>query len=73
MKKKLRITLGTILAIFGIVFFILPGSILVLLVGLVILSYDLPKARSWLRMCQTGMSNSARKLDKLILDRKLKR
>jgi uncharacterized membrane protein YbaN (DUF454 family) len=72
MKKRLRITLGALLAIFGVVFFILPGSIFVLLLGLVMLSYDVPKAREWLRTCQKAMSKSARKLDKIILDRKLK-
>ncbi|WP_339722399.1 tellurium resistance protein TerC [uncultured Paraglaciecola sp.] len=72
MKKKIRITLGSLLAIFGVVFFILPGSIFVLLLGLVMLSYDVPKARQWLRICQNAMSKSARKLDKIILDRKLK-
>ncbi|GAC19647.1 tellurium resistance protein TerC [Paraglaciecola arctica] len=72
MKKKIRITLGSLLALFGIVFFILPGSILVLLLGLVMLSYDVPRARDWLRTCQNVMSKSARKLDKIILDRKLK-
>lgn len=70
--KKLRITLGGLLALFGVVFFILPGSIFVLLIGLLILSYDLPKARVWLRICQNMLSKSARKLDKIILDRKLK-
>jgi hypothetical protein len=69
MKKKLRIALGGLLAIFGVVFFILPGSILVLLVGLLMLSYDVPKARDWLRTCQNVMSKSASKLDKLILDK----
>ncbi|WP_297821674.1 tellurium resistance protein TerC [uncultured Paraglaciecola sp.] len=69
MKKKLRIALGGLLAIFGVVFFILPGSILVLLVGLLMLSYDVPKARDWLRTCQKVMSKSASKLDKLILDK----
>jgi hypothetical protein len=49
--------------------FILPGSILVLLVGLLMLSYDVPKARDWLRTCQKVMSKSASKLDKLILDK----
>jgi hypothetical protein len=72
MKKKLRITFGSLLAIFGVVFFILPGSMFVLLLGLVMLSYDIPKARDWLRSCQNAMSKSARKLDKLILDRKLR-
>ncbi|MFT5923821.1 MAG: uncharacterized membrane protein YbaN (DUF454 family) [Paraglaciecola sp.] len=72
MKKKLRIAIGGLLAIFGVVFFILPGSIFVLLIGLVMLSYDVPKARDWLRTCQNVMSKSARKLDKIILDKKLK-
>jgi len=71
MKKKLRIALGGLLAIFGVVFFILPGSILVLLAGLLMLSYDVPRARDWLRTCQKVMSKSASKLDKLILDKRL--
>ena len=73
MKKKLRIALGGLLAIFGVVFFIVPGSILVLLAGLLMLSYDVPKARDWLRTCQKVMSKSASKLDKLILDKRLRR
>jgi uncharacterized membrane protein YbaN (DUF454 family) len=72
MKKKLRIALGALLALFGVVFFILPGSIFVLLLGLMMLSYDVPKARDWLRKCQNAMSKSARRLDRIILDRKLK-
>ena len=72
MKKKLRLALGGLLALFGVVFFILPGSIFVLLLGLLMLSYDVPKARDWLRTCQNIMSKSARKLDKIILDRKLR-
>lgn len=72
MKKKLRIALGSLLALFGVVFFILPGSMFVLLLGLLMLSYDVPKAQDWLRTCQNGMSRSARKLDKMILDRKLR-
>ena len=72
MNKKFRILFGALLAMFGVVFFVLPGSILVLLLGLFMLSYDLPKARSWLRACQNLMSKSAQKLDKIILDRKLK-
>lgn len=72
MKKKLRIALGSLLAIFGVVFFILPGSIFILLLGLLMLSYDVPKARDWLRTCQNAMSRSARKLDKIVLERKLR-
>jgi uncharacterized membrane protein YbaN (DUF454 family) len=72
MKKKLRVALGSLLAIFGVVFFILPGSIFILLLGLLMLSYDVPKARDWLRTCQNAMSRSARKLDKIVLERKLR-
>ncbi|WP_299079658.1 tellurium resistance protein TerC [uncultured Paraglaciecola sp.] len=72
MKKKFRIALGSLFALFGVVFFILPGSMFVLLAGLIMLSYDLPKAREWLRICQNAMSHSARKLDKALLDRKLR-
>ena len=72
MKKQLRITVGGLLALFGIVFFILPGSMFVLLLGLIMLSYDFPKAREMLRWCQKSMSKSARKLDAFLLSRKFK-
>ncbi|MCF2950234.1 tellurium resistance protein TerC [Paraglaciecola aquimarina] len=72
MKKKIRITLGCICAGFGVVFFILPGSIFVLILGLVMLSYDFPKARHLLKVCQKSMSSSARKLDSFLLKRKLR-
>lgn len=72
MNKKLRIALGAVMSILGVIFFILPGSMFVLLLGLLMLSYDVPKARDWLRSCQKAMSKSARKLDKIILYRKLR-
>lgn len=73
MKKKIRITAGCILAGFGVVFFILPGSMFMLVLGLMMLSYDFPVARNWLKKCQRIMSNSARKLDSFLLNRKLRR
>ncbi|MFT2092686.1 tellurium resistance protein TerC [Paraglaciecola sp. 2405UD69-4] len=72
MIKKIRITIGSLLALMGLVLFIIPGSSLFLLLGLVVLSYDVPKAREWLTKLQTSMSNSARRLDRFILRRKLK-
>lgn len=72
MKKNIRIAIGSLCALFGIIFFILPGSMFVLLLGLMMLSYDVPKAREWLKTCQNAMAKSARKLDKIILDRKLR-
>jgi hypothetical protein len=72
MAKSIRIGLGSLLVAFGIIFFILPGSILFLLIGLTVLSYDVPRARGWLRACQNSAARGARKLDKIILHRKLR-
>lgn len=72
MKKHIRITIGSVLAALGIIFFIIPGSMFVLLIGLMTLSYDIPKAREWLRWCQNAMTKSARKLDAFLLNRKFK-
>ncbi len=72
MTKTFRVSLGAILAIIGVVFFILPGSILFLIGGLLLLSYDLPQARSMLARCQRSMSKGARRLDRFMLNRKLR-
>lgn len=72
MAKTIRIGLGSILVAFGIIFFILPGSIIFLLIGLTILSYDVPRARGWLRACQNSASRGARKLDRILLHRKMR-
>jgi hypothetical protein len=72
-KKHIRIGIGSILVFIGVVFFILPGSMFLLLLGLMTLSYDVPKANDWLKVCQRSMSRSARKLDSYLLNRKLRR
>lgn len=73
MKKSVRITLGCALILFGAVFFILPGTIFILMAGLLLLSYDIPQARSALQVLQGKASSSARKLDTYLLRRKLSR
>lgn len=70
--KAIRMTLGALLVASGVIFALLPGSILVLIGGLVLLSYDWPKARRWLAHCQSSMSRGARKLDRYLLARKLR-
>jgi hypothetical protein len=70
MNKKIRIVFGALLCVFGVMFFILPGSIFVLILGLLMLSFDFPKARKVLAVCQKTMATSARKLDRFLLDRK---
>ncbi|GAB5381003.1 MAG: hypothetical protein Alis3KO_17870 [Aliiglaciecola sp.] len=72
MNKVIRVTLGVLGVLVGTVFAILPGSILFLLGGLVLLSVDFPVARKWLKKCQDGMSMGAKKLDRMILNRKLR-
>lgn len=72
MIKNIRIACGSLLALMGVVLFIVPGSSLFLLLGLVLLSYDVPKARQWLTVCQNSMSKSARRLDRFLLRRKIK-
>jgi len=70
-KKTARTVLGTTLVVVGIVFTILPGSILLVLGGLIMLSVDNPKARKLLAMAQSSMSKSARRLDAVMVKRKL--
>ncbi len=70
--KIARTIMGGFLVLSGIVLTILPGSTLLLLAGLVLLSFDFPRARIWLKHCQTGLSLGARKLDRFLLARKLR-
>ncbi|MBN7824580.1 tellurium resistance protein TerC [Bowmanella dokdonensis] len=71
--KTVRIVLGTLLAIFSVVLSILPGSILFLLAGLMLLSVDFPLARRYLKHCQKIMQTGARRFDRYLLNRKLSR
>jgi drug/metabolite transporter (DMT)-like permease len=68
--KTLRTIGGVLLCVGGVVFTIIPGSILLILAGLILLSYDYPMARRWLKSAQNMMSVSARKLDRWLLNRR---
>ena len=70
--RILRLTLGAILFLGGIVLTLLPGSILFVVAGLVLLSYDWPRARGWLKYSQRTMTSGARKVDRFLLLRKLR-
>ena len=72
-NKHIRASIGGLLTLIGVVFFVLPGSMFLLILGLMMLSYDFPTAKGYLRICQRAMSKSARKLDSFLLNRKLKR
>lgn len=70
--KKLIITLvGGFLVLLGMIFIIIPGpSLLLLIPGLYILSFEYPAARVWLKRCQKMLSKSARWLDSKLSRRK---
>jgi hypothetical protein len=72
-SKHIRVGIGGLLTFVGVVFFVLPGSMFLLILGLMMLSYDFPTAKHYLRICQRAMSKSARKLDSFLLNRKLRR
>lgn len=70
--RIVRLTLGAILFIGGIVLTLLPGSILLVVGGLMLLSYDWPRARGWLKYSQKTMTTGARKIDSFLLMRRLR-
>ncbi|MCC2615321.1 tellurium resistance protein TerC [Aestuariibacter halophilus] len=72
MKKTARISLGAVLLICGVLFFVVPGSMLLVIAGLVLLSLDIPHARIWLKRSQSSMRRGAVKLDRILLARKLR-
>lgn len=71
--KYIRLSVGGLLVVTGILLTIIPGSTLIVIAGLLLLSYDWPRARGWLQFCQSSMSGGARKLDRVLLARKLRR
>ncbi|WOT03824.1 PGPGW domain-containing protein [Shewanella youngdeokensis] len=74
MIKKIVITIvGGLLTVAGVALILLPGPAWLLLpIGLAILSLEYPWARCWLKKSQKQMSSAARKLDRMLLLRKLK-
>lgn len=68
--KQLKVILGMVLCILGVVLTILPGSFLLLLAGLVLLSTEYPLAKRLLRKLQKSLSVSSRKLDSYLRKRK---
>lgn len=68
--KLLRSAAAITLIILGIIFTILPGSILLVLGGLVLLSMDFPHAKKLLSKTQRATARTARRLDLILLKRK---
>ena len=70
--KLVRLTLGGLLLATGVIFTILPGSVFLVITGLVLLSYDWPRARVWLTGLQRSTARNARRIDAWLLARKLR-
>lgn len=70
--RLFRILTSLVLILIGLILTILPGSIIFLLGGLVLLSVDFHPARRFLTKLQRGISRTARKLDLFLLNRKYK-
>lgn len=71
--RHLKVILGMVLCIIGVVLTILPGSTLLVLAGLMLLSTEYTPARKLLKWVQRSMSQSAVKLDRYLLNRKMRK
>jgi hypothetical protein len=70
--KLIRAVAGATLVVTGVIFTIIPGSILLVLGGLILLSMDFLFARRFLTKVQQAMSRAAKKLDLFFLNRRYK-
>ncbi|MBT0586588.1 PGPGW domain-containing protein [Alteromonas oceanisediminis] len=70
MNKTLRTIGGAALCITGVIFTVIPGSILLVIAGLVLLSMDHLAARKVLKRTQRSMTRSAAWLDRWLLSRR---
>jgi hypothetical protein len=62
--------LGGLLILAGILLTIIPGSTILILAGLVLISVDYQYPRKLLGKVQKSMGSASRKLDRVILRRK---
>jgi hypothetical protein len=70
--KFIRSLLGGVLVLLGIVLTILPGSTILILAGLVLISIDYKYPRAKLRILQKSLGRASRKLDRFLLKRKFR-
>ena len=68
--KLFRAAAAIALIFLGIIFTVLPGSTILVLIGLALLSVDFPHAKRFLVMTQRAVARTARKLDLILLKRK---
>lgn len=70
MLKLIRTIIGGILVLLGMIFVLIPGpSLLLILPGLMLLSFDYPIARIWLAKCQRLAAKSAKWIDSRVFNK----
>lgn len=73
-KKTFLSVAGVAFLGLGLIFVIVPGpSLIFLVLGLLLLSFEYPLARKWLKSCQGMMRRAAALIDKRLLARKYRR
>lgn len=71
MKKIIITFVGGSLVLIGLAFFLVPGpSLLFIIPGLVLLSFEYPTAKVWLKKAMKFMQRSAKWIDAKLLARK---
>lgn len=71
MKKLFLSVFGGFLVLLGLIFIIIPGpSLLFIIPGLFLLSFEYPLAKKWLRKSMKVMGHTARWVDKKMWQRK---
>jgi len=66
LRKTLITIIGGVFLLFGIVFIALPGTILILLLGLTILALEYSWAKRYVKTTQKAFSKGAKGLDQFI-------
>lgn len=66
LRKTIITVIGSVLLLFGIIFIALPGTILIVLLGLTILALEYSWARKHVKTAQSALSKGAKNLDQFI-------
>ncbi|MCG7533274.1 PGPGW domain-containing protein [Psychrobium sp. MM17-31] len=66
LRKTLITLVGGGLLAFGLIFILLPGTVLILPIALAILALEYDWARRWVKVAQKMLTKSAKKMDDFV-------
>ena len=66
LRKTIITLLGGGLLVFGLVFILLPGTVIILPIALAILALEYDWARRYVKVAQRMLSQSAKKMDQFV-------